>query len=114
MSYDVWIGKESFNYTSNCPALWYDHISDTGKGGGLREIEGLTGAQAAIVLADAFARMNDTRQKLWAADTVGEPAMSKRYDSANGWGSMVGAILFMGQIIAACLRNPRKRLGLSA
>lgn len=114
MSYDVSIGSESFNYTSNVSRLWYDHIPDTGKGGGLRELEGLTGKQAAAILADAFDAMHRTRLKFWREATVGDPDFCALYDAKNGWGSAIGALIFTAQIMAACHANPRKKVGVWA
>lgn len=110
MSYDVSIGSFSRNYTSNVSALWYDHIPDMGQGGGLRELHGLTGAKAVSILADAFAAMNRTRHSLCVDGGIGESEMSAKYDSRNGWGSMVGAIIYMGEIMGACAANPRKKV----
>lgn len=113
MSYDVYIGEDWVNFTSNCSALWYDHIPDSGKGGGLREIDGMTGAEAARLISSSFNQMNATRHSMWEANVIGEPKMSAKYDAKNGWGSLIGAILFMGQIIDMCLRNPRKKVRVS-
>lgn len=110
MSYDVWIGDKSFNYTFNVSKLFYDHIPDTGKGGGLREIDGLTGKAVVEILAPAFDAINRTRTKVWRADVVGDPEFCARYDAPNGWGSAIGAICFLAEILAACALNPRRRL----
>lgn len=110
MSYDVGIGSESFNFTSNVSKLFYDHIPDTGKGGGLHEIRGLTGKQAVAVLHEAFDRIERRRIELWQTNDVGEPHFCARYDVANGWGSAVGGLIFLAQILAACASNPRKRV----
>jgi hypothetical protein len=42
MSYDITIGDEWFNYTSNLGALFYDHAPD-----GLRGLDGLRGKDGA-------------------------------------------------------------------
>jgi hypothetical protein len=114
MSYDVWIGDKDFNYTRNISELIYDHIPDMGHGGGLREIAGKTGKEAVPILADAFEQMNRTRHKMWVQDVVGEPAMCAKYDAKNGWGSMVGGILFLGQIMGACAMFPDEIVNYSA
>lgn len=111
MSYDVSVGPISLNYTSNGSALFYDHMPpvDTDEPnlrGGLWTLHGLTGAEAALLIADAFARIEQTRIKLWEIDTVGEPEFCKLYDSPNGWGSTVGALLFLARIQGACVRYP--------
>jgi hypothetical protein len=106
VSYDVSIGAESFNYTSNVSGLWYDHIPDSGKGGGLRELDGLTGRQAALVLSEAFDAIHNSH--------IHSPNLADRYNATNGWGSTVGALIFTAQIMAACHANPRKKVGVWA
>jgi hypothetical protein len=110
MSADVYIGTHNFNFTNNTSALWYDHIPDSGKGGGLREIHGLTGKQAFQLMSACMTAIDDTRCLVWELGAVGEPEFCKRYDSPNGWGSAVGGILFLARIMAACAENPRKRV----
>lgn len=113
MSYDVSIGDQSFNYTYNVSRLFYDHIPAERERGGLSEIDGLNGKQAALVLADAFERINRTRRELWSEAEVGEPKFCARYDAPNGWGSTVGGIVFLANIMAACHANPRKKVRIS-
>lgn len=113
MSYDVSIGSESFNYTYNVSRLFYDHIPAERGDGGLRELDGLTGRRAAEVLASAFDRMQSTRHKLYVDGVPGEPQFSAKYDAPNGWGSALGAILFLAQIMAACHANGRKKVSVS-
>ena len=114
MSYDVTIGDFESNMTSNVAKLFYDHIPDTGKGGGLHELHGMTGAQCVEILCEAFDRINSTRHKLWKNGTVGEPEFCALYDAQNGWGSTVGALTFLAQILGGCARNRRHKLRLSA
>jgi hypothetical protein len=113
MSYDVYIGDADLNMTSNIGKLLYDHIPDTGKGGGIRELQGLTGRQASIVLASAFERVEQTRLRLWEDGRVGEPQFCSRYDATNGWGSAIGGLVFMARIMGACVENPRKKVSVS-
>ena len=113
VSAHVYINNESFNYTHNVSRLWYDHIPDTGKGGGLRELDGLTGRQAFAVLADCISSIEETRLRLWCDDTIGEPKFCAAYDARNGWGSAVGGLLFLSLIMAACAKNPRHRVRVS-
>jgi hypothetical protein len=113
MSYDVSIGDESFNYTSNVSQLFYDHIPKERSVGGIHELDGLTGAAAARLLGETFERISQTRLLLWTND-VGEPAFCKKYDNANGWGSAIGGILFLANIMGACVANPRSRVRVSA
>jgi hypothetical protein len=113
VSYDVDIGGESFNYTYNVSKLFYDHIPTQRDRGGLSEIHGLTGKQAASVIGEAFVRLAATRNKHWELNAVGEPKFCAEYDAPNGWGSAVGAILFLGCIMAACQANPRCKVRVS-
>lgn len=109
MGYDVSIGDASLNYTSNVAALFYDHIPATeANRGGLHELHGKTGKQAAAILAEAWERIWRTKHDLWETDAVGEPEFCARYDAPNGWGSTVGGLIFLAQIMGACSANPRK------
>lgn len=108
MSYDVTVGEESFNYTSNVSKLWYDHID-----GGLADIHGKTGAEVAVILANSFARLRETYLRVWESGGFGATAFNQMYDAPNGWGSTVGAIIFIGEILAACLRNPTETVHVS-
>jgi hypothetical protein len=110
MSYDVSVGSEDFNYTSNVSGLFYDHIPDMGKGGGLRELDGVTGARACRIIGEAFKRISETRHRMWSEDAVGEPAFCAKYDAPNGWGSAIGALTFLAEILAACADNRRSKV----
>lgn len=108
MSYDVSIGDKDFNYTFNVSQFFRDHIHVEGNVSGLRGIDGLTGEAALTVLAEAFEEINRTRLRLWDRNVVGEPAFCRTYDAPNGWGSVIGAIVFLARIMAACAANPRE------
>lgn len=110
MSYDLNIGDESFNYTFNVSKLFYDHIEDNGAGGGLHELDGKNGKQCGDILAVALEGIQETYLSCWSEKHVGEPLFCARYDSKNGWGSTVGALVFLSRVMAACYQNPRKRL----
>ena len=120
MSYDVSIGDFSGNYTSNVSALFYDHIPEQeGSFGGLRALDGKTGKQAVAILNEAWSRIHNTKINTWRNNlkgeaVVGEPEMCAKYDAPNGWGSMVGALIFLGQITVACASNPSKKVSVSA
>jgi hypothetical protein len=115
VSYDVYIGRESFNYTSNVAQLFYDHIPATDESrGGLHQLHGKTGKQAGEILSDAFDRIYQTRAKNWSENQIGDPKFCAIYDADNGWGSTVGGLLFLSRIMAACFRNPRNKVGVSA
>lgn len=113
MSYDVSIGGEDFNYTYNVSELFYDHIEDKGNGGGLRELDGKTGKACGDILAAAFDAIQNSYLSYWSVRDVGEPVFCARYDSPNGWGSTVGALVFLSLIMAACYKNPRSRMRVS-
>jgi hypothetical protein len=108
MSYDVSVGREVFNYTSNVAPLFYDHIPKMDSIGGLHELSGKTGRQGVNILRDAFVRLHRTQCE------VSDPVFCAKYDAANGWGSTAGALIFLAQIMAACADNPRGRIRVSA
>lgn len=116
MSYDIYVGGESFNYTSNVAKLFYDHIPalEDGGRGGLDELHGKTGKAATAILKDAFDRIHLSYLKDWTVGEVGSSTFSSRYDPPNGWGSTVGALIFLAQVMAACASNPRKKVRLWA
>jgi len=113
MSYDMSIGDFDGNCTFNVSKVFYDHIPDYGNGGGLREFSGKTGKECAVILSEAWKRLDTTRCQMWISDAVGEPAMSAKYDAPNGWGSLIGALCFLGEFTAACAISPRKKVYLS-
>jgi len=113
VSYDVSIGSFDGNYTWNVSALFVDHIPANRFSGGLNELDGLTGRQAVEVLSEAFSRIHATKVNLWKRTTVGEADFCAKYDPPNGWGSTVGALIFLAQILAACAANPRKKVRVS-
>lgn len=113
MSYDVSIGDFDGNMTSNIAPVIYDHIPDYGNGGGLREIHGKTGKEALVVLSDMFNRLQETRHELYVDNVSGEPRFCAKYDSPNGWGSLVGALIWLAQIMSACGRFPRRTVHVS-
>jgi hypothetical protein len=106
MSYDVDVAGVNYNYTYNVSAVFYDHIPAIRNKGGLDEINGLIGRQALLVLSDAFDRLHKTKMLFWSRVDIGEPEFCAKYDADNGWGSLVGAMIFLGQIMGACARNP--------
>ena len=120
MSYDVSIGEFSANYTSNVAALFYDHIPEQeGSKGGLHALHGKTGKLAVAILNEAWSRIHATKLQTWRENlkgeaVVGEPEMCAKYDAPNGWGSMVGGLIYLGQITAACAANPSKKVSVSA
>ena len=92
MSYDMSIGIEDFNYTYNVAGMWY--ASEPEKG--IRAIYGLTGEQAVPVLRN----MRDYMENHWADMVEMEPS--------NGWGSALGALTFLNELIVASIKNPKE------
>ena len=113
MSYDVSIGDKSFNYTYNVSTLFYDHIPAVSSTGGLSEIDGKTGRQACAILQKAFCEINNRRISMGEDDVVGEPNFCAAYDAFNGWGSAVGGLIFLAEILAACAEFQRKKVRVS-
>lgn len=110
MSYDVSIGSESFNYTSNVGGLFYDHMpeDEDSDRGGLHTLDGVTGKRAGDKIAAALDRIDATRREDWSNGVVGDPRFCAKYDAENGWGSTIGGLIFLTRIMAACYQNPRK------
>lgn len=115
MGYDVSVGGENFNYTSNGSAIFYDHMpAEDGQRGGLFLLDGKTGKAAALIIREALYRIHGTSMDLWVSGEVGSRTFCAKYDPPNGWGSTVGAILFLSRILAECAANPRKKVRVSA
>lgn len=112
MSYDVSIGDFHVNYTSNVGAVFHDHIKHDDMTG-LQAIGGLYGFQASKVLYHAWSNLNATRHAMYVDGAVGEPAMQGKYDAKNGWGSLVGALIILGKITAACAEYPHELVSVS-
>jgi len=102
MSYDITIGKYDFNYTFNVSRLFYDHIPDAGKGGGLRELNGVKGKEAQKILFEFFRNVEETKRRCSS-----EAEFQNRYDAPNGWGSTIGALILMARILSICALHPR-------
>lgn len=114
MGYDVSIGSFSSGYTYNVSALFHKHITsilheDTG----LRMLHGMTGKKAFMHLSAAFERIEAEYLSVWKSGDVGASNFRKLYDPDNGWGSTVGALLFLARLMAACAENPRRILTVS-
>lgn len=106
MSYDVRIGPHSFNYTYNLSIFFHDHIEGDDEGG-INGLDGKTGAEAFSILSVALQRVELTYQRL------GHNEIRRRYDAPNGWGSVIGAIIFMSRIMAACAEQPNQTVRVS-
>lgn len=107
MSYDIDVGSRyNNNYTFNMSQFFRDFIIDTGKGGGLRELDGLTGARAGSILR---AVMNDINK---ARCDYGDKDLGFQYDSENGWGTVLGATIFLAELMGACYAYPEETVSL--
>jgi hypothetical protein len=104
MSYDLTIGDFCGNYTYNLAPLFFEIIP--GEVGGLRELHGMTGKQAGAVLSLAFERLDRMRFRNGST----EADLIARFDAPNGWGTTFGATIFLAQVMAACLLNPRRKV----
>jgi hypothetical protein len=112
MSYHVSIGSFEGNYTWNSLSpLCYVHLSEKN---GLRSLDGMTGREACDALRSFWDSVHGEKLKHWAIESAGEPEFCKKYDSPNGWGSTVGALIFMGQLTAACAAHPRHKVRVCA
>lgn len=109
MSYDVAIGDWGMNMTSNIAPVFNDHLHGPEGWSGLHSINGLKGEEALPYLATAWRALNRTRCS-FGGGSVGEPEMCAKYDSPNGWGSLVGALIFLGQLTTACGMYPEERI----
>lgn len=107
MSYDVVVGNCTLNYTWNMGPFFRDHIqwvdSDMNLKKGIQALDGLTGKEASMVLSQAFINIQTTSFE-------GEKKMLDQYNSPNGWGSVIGAMIFMANILSACAASPNKKV----
>lgn len=113
MSYDVAIGAYDGNYTYNLSKLFHDHIRDADGNTGLQCLDGMTGKQAGELLGNAWSSIHSKYLSAWKSGDVGAPSFCQIYDAPNGWGSTVGALIFLGELTAACCASPRRRVRVS-
>lgn len=111
MSYDVYVGGSDadLNYTRNGNSLFYNHIPDNGKGGGLRELHNTPNKEVVVIMSNFFESVNRERHSFFRnpmVETVGEPEMCAKYDPPNGWGSLVAALIFAAQIMGEAAKHP--------
>jgi len=95
MSYDVYIGKHSHNYTSNMSGLFNEiiHDEDNEFNEGLHVLHGLNGCQALPILKEAL-------QQAHYHDHI------EGFDPTNGWGTAHGGLMFLARIAIDCAMNP--------
>lgn len=108
MSYDVTIGEFTRNYTSNGSEIFYNHMD-----GGIPALHGLTGNEAGNKISMWIDSFGAEMMSLWDGGAVGEPKLAALYDSKNGWGSTIHAIIFLMSILDACRKNPRNKVDVS-
>lgn len=88
MSYDIDVGTQDFNYTSNMHKFFKDFGVHP-----LDDLHGKTPQEAAFWIAAALLRMSH-----WDYTELCE-----QYDSQNGWGSVDTAMKFLFDVYVACL-----------
>jgi hypothetical protein len=107
MSFDIRIGAWDGNYTFNSLGpLARAHLHPDG----LSHLDGMTGEQASEALRHFWGSVSREVTARWRTEIVGEPDFCATYDSTNGWGSTVGALVFMGELTAACALQPLSRV----
>jgi hypothetical protein len=125
MSYDINIGERYFNETFNVSAVFYDHLpGDETCRGGLFWFKGKTGSEAIPIFKTFYENLNSNRDKHRPVvtrhmmeprpDEIGEQKFLRKYDPKNGWGSTLGAIVFMAEFMIACVENPDAIIDVSA
>lgn len=90
MSYDVTVGTQEFNYTSNMGQFFADfavHPAD------------LHGEQPYEVAFKISLALSDIAR-------YGFEELTYDYDAPNGWGTVEGAIQFLLDIYMACITEP--------
>lgn len=119
MSYDISIGPIyktehiSLNFTSNLSKFFRDFISvehykydfelkEDHQISGLRCLNGLKGSQVVIVLKDTFEKID--RVEVEDSQSIGD-VLRFKYDPDNKWGDVVGAILFLNQLMIHAFEN---------
>lgn len=100
MSYDVYIGTDCFNYTYNLSKFFHTYLQADGKTG-VQSLDGLPGKKAARVIAEALAEAENNLVRTTPKD------FQEAFDPENGWGSTIGAILWLNRLMSTCYEKPR-------
>lgn len=101
MSYDVDIGKEEFNHTSNTYLFFAEILPGNDQTPeGINGLNSMTGAEAAGYIALGLERARSMFLDMK------EEEIREKYDSKNGWGTVYTSILFLSRIMHACNENP--------
>ena len=123
-----------FNYTSNMSSFWdayimierwdYENFEDYEGSGleedklsGLEALVGLTGEEALPYLKDFFEKIykdiykNDCNGSIYCSeDKDGLNDLRRKYDSKNGWGCMVSAMIMTAKLMTACAEYPKAKI----
>ena len=115
MSYNISVGTKNWNVTYNLGKLFHNNIpsveNDDGSvtDSGLQRLHLKTGAESIEILGKFFENVQADRNRLTAErhrdfhdETRGEPELCEKYDPKNGWGSLIGGLIFMGEFLAEC------------
>lgn len=130
MSWDVKItnGERtlSYDYTSNIHAIVSDHLvaapggvdeggegkADQGAQRGLMVLDSMTTEEAAATLYRTFEELSLTRISFFnqSNDTEGDARFVAHYQGATTYGSVVGVLIFLANILAACSQIPNGKV----
>jgi hypothetical protein len=116
MSYDIWLEQdgvavgESLNYTSNTCRVFYTNMSPSG----IHGLNGLPAYEACKVIMTFWDNLQEECLHFWEREDVGEPKLCAKYDAENGWGSLIGTILFIARFQSQCIKYPFATVRLSA
>ena len=96
------------DHTSNTSRFWHELIKvynedENEQETGLQALYGMKGKDAGLILEDAI---GDVRGLMRSEDDI----KLTRFDSQNGWGSALSALLYMTEIMIACKNHPKKTL----
>lgn len=80
-----------FCYTYNLSGFFSDFAVNP-----KRDLDGHACREVASLIGEALDEM----------DTIGLDELSKKYDPANGWGSVYGAAAWLGRIRDYCVKHP--------
>ena len=111
MSYDLNLGGEYRNYTSNLAKFFHEFISHD-DGTGLQSLNGLTGEQAANVIRCALGMIRSegfhTKEGQSCYDHF------SKYNPENNWGDVMSAVLFLTDLLFLSQDFPEKVWQVSA
>lgn len=113
MSYDIGLyladGTEVFsaNMTSNVSEMWYENFECAG---GLQGLSGLNFGQARPHFKTFWENIDQERHSLSRDGDVGDPVFCAKYDAENGWGSALGALIYVARLQSAWAMNPNAKL----